>query len=109
MIEGISENIGFVNELQSIVDIIDTAPLQLYASAIALALKQSIVRQTFEHYLPGWISPPLNVYYDRNAILQTLEGHMGLVNSVVFSNDRPIAHQRRPRSLHRPQHSLPVH
>ncbi|KAG7403030.1 Vegetative incompatibility protein HET-E-1 [Fusarium oxysporum f. sp. rapae] len=106
----ISESIGFIDELQSIVDpkkgaqvlsflrdakrfvlnfrwIIDTAPLQLYASAIVFAPKQSIMRQTFERYLPRWISPLPNVESDWNAVLQTLEGHKHSVSSVVFSND----------------------
>ncbi|KAH7464215.1 Vegetative incompatibility protein [Fusarium oxysporum f. sp. matthiolae] len=110
LIGRISESIGFINELQSIVDpekgaqvlsflrdakrfvlnyrwIIDTAPLQLYASAIVFAPKQSIMRQTFQHYLPRWISLLPNADSDWSAVLQTLEGHTSLVMSVVFSND----------------------
>ncbi|SCO92739.1 related to WD40-repeat protein (notchless protein) [Fusarium oxysporum] len=106
----ISESIGFINELQSIADakkgaqvlsflhdanrfvlnyrwIIDTAPLQLYASAIVFAPKQSIIRQTFKHYLPGWISLLPKVALDWNAVLQTLEGHTDQVTSVAFSKD----------------------
>lgn len=67
--------------------IIDIAPLQLYASAIVFAPKQSIIRQTFERCLPRWISLLPKVDSDWNAVLQTLEGHMDWVNSVVFSND----------------------
>ncbi|KAM5528787.1 Vegetative incompatibility protein HET-E-1-like protein 7 [Fusarium oxysporum f. sp. phaseoli] len=110
LIGRISESIGFIDKLQSIFDpekgaqvlsflrdakrfvlnyrwIIDTAPLQLYASALVFAPKQSIIRQTFERYLPRWISPLPNVDSDWNAVLQTLEGHRGSVSSVVFSND----------------------
>ncbi|KAM0363085.1 hypothetical protein ACHAPK_011223 [Fusarium culmorum] len=106
-------SIGFIDELQSIVDpeksvqalsflrdakrfvlnyrwIIDTAPLQLYASAIVFAPKQSTMRQTFKHYIPTWISPLPNVDSDWNAVLQTLEGHMDPVTSVVFSNNSTL-------------------
>ncbi|KAJ4076770.1 hypothetical protein NW756_012779 [Fusarium oxysporum] len=110
LIGRIAESIGFIDELQSIVDpekgtqvlsflrdakrfvlnyrwIIDTAPLQLYASAIVFAPKQSIIRQTFKHYPPRWISPLPTVDSDWNAVLQTLEGHTEWVSSVVFSKD----------------------
>ncbi|KNB04574.1 hypothetical protein FOXG_06634 [Fusarium oxysporum f. sp. lycopersici 4287] len=110
LIGRISESIGFVDGLQSIVDpekgaqvlgflrdakrfvlnyrwIIDTAPLQLYSSAVVFAPKQSIVRQTFKHYFPGWISLLPKVALDWNAVLQTLEGHTDQVTSVAFSND----------------------
>ncbi|KAF6525890.1 hypothetical protein HZS61_011685 [Fusarium oxysporum f. sp. conglutinans] len=110
LIGRISESIGFIDELQSIVDaekgaqvlgflhdakrfvlnyrwIIDTAPLQLYASAIVFTPKQSIVRQTFKRDLPEWISLLPNVDSDWNAALQTLEGHTNSVTSVAFSND----------------------
>ncbi|EXA30335.1 hypothetical protein FOVG_18262 [Fusarium oxysporum f. sp. pisi HDV247] len=110
LIGRISESIGFIDELQSIVDaekgaqvlsflhsakrfvlnyrwIIDTAPLQLYASALVFAPKQSIIREKFNRDLPRWVSPLPNVDSDWNAILQTLEGHTFSVSSVVFSND----------------------
>ncbi|RKL13873.1 Vegetative incompatibility protein HET-E-1 [Fusarium oxysporum] len=110
LIGRISESIGFIDELQSIVDrengaqvlsflrdakrfvlnyrwIIDTAPLQLYASAIVFAPKQSIIRQTFKRYLPRWISPLPTVDSYWNAVLQTLEGHRDSVSSVVCSQD----------------------
>ncbi|KAH7187153.1 hypothetical protein DER44DRAFT_680937 [Fusarium oxysporum] len=110
LIGRISESIGFIDELQSIVDpekgaqvlsflrdakrfvlnyrwIIDTAPLQLYASAIVFAPKQSIMRQTFKRYLPWWISLLPNVDSNWNAVLQTLEGHTDSVNAVAFSKD----------------------
>jgi WD40 repeat protein len=67
--------------------IIDTAPLQLYASAIVFAPKQSIIRQIFEHYLPGWISQLPSVDCGWNADLRTLEGPTDPIRSVVFSDD----------------------
>ncbi|GKU08434.1 unnamed protein product [Fusarium langsethiae] len=106
----LAESVGLIEELQSIVDekkdgqiasflydtkrfvlscrwIVDTTPLQLYASAIVFAPKQSIVRQTFRRHLPTWISLLPHVDPDWNAVLQTLEGHTSEVNSVVFSSD----------------------
>ncbi|RKL13866.1 hypothetical protein BFJ70_g15820 [Fusarium oxysporum] len=106
----LAESVGLIEELQSIVDdekggqiasflydakrfvlscrwTLDTAPLQLYASAIVFAPKQSIMRQTFKQYLPEWISLLPHVDADWNAVLQTLEGHTNRVSSVVFSSD----------------------
>ncbi|KAI1012377.1 hypothetical protein LB504_013205, partial [Fusarium proliferatum] len=110
LIGRISESIGFIDELQGMVNaeedtqvlrflhdakrfalncrwFIDTAPLQLYVSAIVFAPTQSIIRQTFERYLPEWIASLPKVVSDWSAVLQALEGHTGSVNSVVFSND----------------------
>ncbi|SCO84450.1 related to RSA4-WD-repeat protein required for maturation and efficient intra-nuclear transport [Fusarium oxysporum] len=116
LIGRMAESIGLIDELQRIVDqekagqvarflhdakrfvlsyrwIVDTAPLQLYASAIVFAPTQSIVRQTFERYLPEWISLLPHVESNWNAVLQTLEeeqtleGHTDWVTSVVFSNN----------------------
>ncbi|EXA29912.1 Atypical/ALPHA protein kinase [Fusarium oxysporum f. sp. pisi HDV247] len=110
LIGRISESIGFIDQLQSIVDpekgadvlsflhdakrfvlnyrwIINIAPLQLYASAIVFAPKQSIIRQTFKHYIPRCISLIPKVDSDWNAVLQTLEGHTNWVTSVIFSQD----------------------
>ncbi|KNB15584.1 hypothetical protein FOXG_14073 [Fusarium oxysporum f. sp. lycopersici 4287] len=119
LIGRISECIGFIDELQSIVDpekgaqvvtflrdakrfvlnccwIIDTAPLQLYASALVFAPKQSIMRQTFQRYLPRWISLLSNVDSNWNAVLQTLEGHTSWVRSMVFSKDGKLIASASP-------------
>ncbi|KAM0187028.1 hypothetical protein ACHAPI_011346, partial [Fusarium lateritium] len=110
LIGRLAESVGLIEELQSIVDAekgsriasflhdakrfvlscrwtVDTAPLQLYASAIVFAPKQSIMRQTFRRHLPEWISLLPHVDPDWNAVLQTLEGHTGGARSVVFSSD----------------------
>ncbi|KAH6694365.1 hypothetical protein BKA61DRAFT_564174 [Leptodontidium sp. MPI-SDFR-AT-0119] len=67
--------------------IIEQAPLQAYCSALVFAPEKSIVRQTFEKCIPPWIqrNPRLEIHW--NALLQTLEGHTGLVTSVAFSPD----------------------
>ncbi|KAF5716702.1 G-protein beta WD-40 repeat-containing protein [Fusarium mundagurra] len=110
LIGRMAESIGLLEELQSIVDVekggqvvrflhdakrfvfscrwvVDTAPLQLYTSAIVFAPKQSIVRQTFKRYLPEWISLLPRVDSEWNAVLQTLEAHTDWVSFVVFSKD----------------------
>ncbi|RKL05933.1 Vegetative incompatibility protein HET-E-1 [Fusarium oxysporum] len=87
LIGRMTESIGLLEELQSIVDVVDTAPLQLYTSAIVFAPKQSIVRQTFKHYLPRWLALLPQVDSGWSAVLQTLEGHTNIVSSVVFSKD----------------------
>ncbi|KAM3067045.1 hypothetical protein ACMFMG_011824 [Clarireedia jacksonii] len=67
--------------------VIEQTPLQAYCSALVFAPEKSIVRTTFENCIPPWIQkkPIVEPYW--NAILQTLEGHMGSVNSVAFSPD----------------------
>ncbi|KAH6977825.1 hypothetical protein EDB82DRAFT_567457 [Fusarium venenatum] len=92
LIGRMGESIELLEELQSIVDVgkggrvvsflhdakrfvlnccwvVDTAPLQLYASSIVFAPKQSIVRQTFKRYLPEWISLLPKVDSEWNAVL----------------------------------------
>jgi len=67
--------------------IIEQAPLQVYCSALVFAPEKSIVRETFERYIPSWIQgkPRVEIYW--NAMLQTLEGHTDSVISVAFSPD----------------------
>ena len=55
--------------------IVDSSPLQLYSSALIFAPEESIIRNTFQNYIPGWISQQPKVDLDWNAVLQTLEGH----------------------------------
>ncbi|KAK6605156.1 Vegetative incompatibility protein HET-E-1-like protein 15 [Botrytis cinerea] len=67
--------------------VIEQTPLQSYCSALVFAPEKSIVRTTFEKCIPPWIQkkPIIKPYW--NAMLQTLEGHKGHVNSVAFSPD----------------------
>ena len=67
--------------------IIEQAPLQAYCSALVFAPEKSIVRETFEKYIPSWIQRKPRVGAHWNAMLQTLEGHSGAVTSVAFSPD----------------------
>jgi WD40 repeat protein len=67
--------------------IIEQAPLQVYCSALVFAPEKSIVRETFEGCIPSWIQRKPRVEKHWNAMLQTLEGHTGVVTSVAFSLD----------------------
>ncbi|KAH8594887.1 putative WD-repeat protein [Bisporella sp. PMI_857] len=66
---------------------IEQAPLQIYCSALVFAPEKSIIRRRFEKYIPPSIQIKLKVQGDWSAALQTLEGHLGSVNSVAFSPD----------------------
>ncbi|VUC26081.1 unnamed protein product [Clonostachys rosea] len=67
--------------------ILETAPLQVYSSALLFAPINSLVRKTFEDHIPDWIThkPKLEDQWD--ACILTLEGHDKFVTSAVFSSD----------------------
>ncbi|KAH6888553.1 hypothetical protein B0T10DRAFT_573325 [Thelonectria olida] len=72
--------------------LIEKAPLQVYASALVFSPTNSLVRKLFEREEPDWITLKPNVEADWNNCIQTLEGHSGTVNSVAFSpNDERLA------------------
>ena len=56
----------------------EEAPLQVYYSALLFAPAKSIVRQQFQHEIPGWVKIKSKVQKDWGSLLQTLEGHTGL-------------------------------
>ncbi|KAL2889117.1 Vegetative incompatibility protein HET-E-1 [Ceratocystis lukuohia] len=66
---------------------IEIAPLQVYASALVFSPTNSIIRRTFAHEEPDWIKLKPRAVADWDACLQTLEGHVASVSSVVFSYD----------------------
>ncbi|KAL2888910.1 Vegetative incompatibility protein HET-E-1 [Ceratocystis lukuohia] len=66
---------------------IETAPMQVYASALVFSPTNSIIRRIFTHEEPDWIKIKPRVEADWDACLQTLEGHVSSVLSVVFSYD----------------------
>ena len=70
--------------------IADSSPLQLYSSALTFAPKKSIIRNTFQNYIPDWILQKPNTDLEWNAVLQTLEGHSHAVSSVAFSHDSKL-------------------
>ena len=67
--------------------IIEESPLQIYCSALVFAPKKSAVRRQFLGQFPQWICRLPEVQDDWSFSLQTLEGHSGSVNAVVFSPD----------------------
>lgn len=66
--------------------IIETAPLQIYSSALIFAPEMSLVRKQFTKQIPSWITGLPKVQQEWNSLLQTLEGRSG-VKAVAFSLD----------------------
>nr|XP_036586261.1 uncharacterized protein CTRU02_03646 [Colletotrichum truncatum]KAF6796668.1 hypothetical protein CTRU02_03646 [Colletotrichum truncatum] len=64
---------------------IETAPLQIYVSALLFSPKHSLVRQLYQAEAPTWVTVTTDVEANWNACLQTLEGHSNSVCSVAFS------------------------
>ncbi|KAI9855929.1 MAG: hypothetical protein M1813_009363 [Trichoglossum hirsutum] len=66
--------------------IMEEAPLQIYASALAFSPRKSEVKVHFRDQCPSWVNikPEIENW---GAALQTLEGHSNWVNSVAFSPD----------------------
>ncbi|EWZ77783.1 hypothetical protein FOXG_21492 [Fusarium oxysporum f. sp. lycopersici 4287] len=75
-----------VRFLQAYFPVIAEAPLQIY-SCLIFAPSKSIVRRTFEHAFPRWISNLPKVEENWDACLLTLENYNGEATSVVFSHD----------------------
>src|SRR5271154_846071 len=67
--------------------ILERAPLQIYSSAVIFSPKVSIIRKQFLKRIPIWISALPEVEEQWGACQQVLEGHSGLVKTVVFSPD----------------------
>ena len=72
----------FILEFRSI---IETAPLQVYKSALIFSPRASITKRLFSDELPIWIERLPIVEESWTASLQALEGHSDSVNAVVFS------------------------
>ncbi|KAH7124793.1 NACHT domain-containing protein, partial [Dactylonectria macrodidyma] len=66
---------------------IEYSPLQVYSSALVFSPTRSIVRKLFLKEEPRWILTKPIMEKEWSACLQTLEGHGGVVTSVVFSPD----------------------
>jgi WD40 repeat protein len=65
---------------------IETAPIQVYNSALVFSPAKSIVRNAFSDQLPTWITS-LTMFEEGWGPLQTLEGHSESVTAVAFSPD----------------------
>ena len=66
--------------------IIEKAPLQVYTSALVFS-PRSTIRTLFQNEEPSWIKSSLTLGENWSPCLQTLEGHMNSVYSVMFSHD----------------------
>ncbi|KIX09433.1 uncharacterized protein Z518_00513 [Rhinocladiella mackenziei CBS 650.93] len=67
--------------------LIESAPLQLYSSALVFSPTTSIVRNLFKSKIPAWIQGFPNVKSTWGAELRALEGHTDWVSAVAFSHD----------------------
>ncbi|KAM9873931.1 nwd1 protein [Verticillium dahliae] len=66
---------------------VESAPLQLYASALVFSPTRTLVRRLFQKEAPSWIISAPAIETGWSACVQTLEGHSGWVTSVAFSAD----------------------
>ncbi|XTI92712.1 hypothetical protein V2W45_1205002, partial [Cenococcum geophilum] len=62
--------------------LLQNAPLQIYSSALILALEMSIIRKTFTDHIPEWINRLSKVEGDWDSCRSTLEGHSDFVRAV---------------------------
>ncbi|KAF2633479.1 hypothetical protein BU25DRAFT_486568 [Macroventuria anomochaeta] len=67
--------------------VIESYPLQTYASALLFSPTGSVTRRLFQHEEPNGIAVRPAMRAGWSACLQTLEGHSGAVSSVAFSHD----------------------
>ena len=67
--------------------VIEEAPLQIYASALMFAPKNSIIRRVFEKEIPCSVQVVSSMEENWGSLLQFLEGHTSCVISVIFSPD----------------------
>jgi len=67
--------------------VIETAPHQVYCSALIFSPRRSTVKEQFRHNVPHWIKETPMVPEDWDSTLQVLNAHTRDVNSVRFSPD----------------------
>jgi WD40 repeat protein len=67
--------------------VVESYPLQTYASALLFSPTGSVTRRLFQHEEPKGITVQPTMSDSWSACLQTLEGHRSSVSSVAFSHD----------------------
>ena len=67
--------------------VIESYPLQTYASALLFSPAGSVTRRLFQHEEPNGITIKPAMSDGWSACLQTLESHSSWVSSVAFSHD----------------------
>ncbi|KAF8540104.1 vegetative incompatibility protein HET-E-1 [Trichophaea hybrida] len=86
--------LGFVYDAKRFVlnarSIIETAPLQIYCSALVFSPWRSGIKRQFWDQTPLWIKNTPVVPADWNPSLQSLEGHLDWVRAVAFSPDSQL-------------------
>lgn len=69
---------------------IESAPLQVYASALIFSPRESKIRKIFKDDEPSWMALKPAVETEWDACLHILDGHSGKVTSVAFSPDSQL-------------------
>jgi WD40 repeat protein len=67
--------------------VVESYPLQTYASALLFSPTGSVIRRLFQHEQPSGVTVKPTMSDGWSACLQTLEGHSREVTSVAFSHD----------------------
>jgi WD40 repeat protein len=67
--------------------VVESYPLQPYASALLFSPTGSVIRRLFQHEQPSGVTVKPATSDGWSACLQTLEGHSSEVSSVAFSHD----------------------
>ncbi|KMW67258.1 hypothetical protein BDDG_12009 [Blastomyces dermatitidis ATCC 18188] len=84
----------FLNDARRFVlrnrQIIHTAPLQVYSSALAFAPESSVVKKQFKDHVPSWIRRVSGLLTDWGDTLQTLDSNTGYIAKILFSSDNKL-------------------
>lgn len=79
---------------------IEIAPLQLYASALLFSPTESLIRRLFSEEEPTWLASKPTMDVKWGPCIQTLEGHEDTITSVVCSADgQRLATASRDRTV----------
>ncbi|KAL5083827.1 hypothetical protein Trisim1_000871 [Trichoderma cf. simile WF8] len=79
---------------------IEIAPLQLYASALLFSPTESLIRRLFSEEEPTWLASKPTMDAKWGPCIQTLEGHEDTITSVVCSADgQRLATASRDRTV----------